>query len=120
MNCNERFSVQLMCRVREIAHLSLGEDISVESTEPRGLSARFLIDLTTKVAGIYEESVEGRSAINKFLKQVHKISQRNERDGATFSMPVTLISKKHYYQIVLKRCVAIMRLSCRQQPLVNR
>jgi len=52
------FSVQLKCTVRETAHYSQEEDFSIASTEPRGLSARFLNDLTTEVAGIEEESGE--------------------------------------------------------------
>ena len=52
----EMFSVQSKCKVRETAHYSLEEDFSIASTEPRGLSARFLNDLTTGVAGSEEES----------------------------------------------------------------
>jgi len=47
-----------MCTVRETAHYLLEEDFFIASTEPRGLSARFLNDLTTGVAGSEEESGE--------------------------------------------------------------
>jgi len=47
-----------MCTVRETAHYLLEEDFTIASTEPRGLSARFLNDLTTGVAGSEEESGE--------------------------------------------------------------
>jgi len=47
----EMFSVQSMCTVRETAHCSLEEDFSIAITEPRGLAARFLNDITTAVEG---------------------------------------------------------------------
>jgi len=47
-----------MRTVRETARYSLEEDFSIASTEPRALSARFLNDLTTEVAGSEEESGE--------------------------------------------------------------
>jgi len=46
-----------MCGVRETA-LFTGEDLFIPCTEPLGPSARFLIDLTTKVVGSEEESDE--------------------------------------------------------------
>jgi len=52
------FSVQSMYTVRETAHYLLEEDFSIASTETRGLSASFLNDLTTGVAGSVEESGE--------------------------------------------------------------
>jgi len=51
------FSIQSMGTVKEIAHYSL-EDFSIASTEPRGISARFLNDLSTGVAGSEAESSE--------------------------------------------------------------
>ena len=42
---------------RDCAHFT-GEDFSIASTEPQGLSARFLVDLTTEGAGSEEESGE--------------------------------------------------------------
>jgi len=47
-----------MCTVRETAHYLLEVDFSIASTEPQGLSARFLNDLRTAVAGSEEESDE--------------------------------------------------------------
>jgi len=46
-----------MQTVTETAHILLAEDFVTASTESRGLSACFLIDLTTGVAGSEEESV---------------------------------------------------------------
>jgi len=54
----EIFSVHSKCIVRETANYSLGEDCSLGAKEPRGLSARFLDDLITGVAGSEEESCE--------------------------------------------------------------
>ena len=42
---------------RDCAHFT-GEDFSIASTEPQGLSARFLVDLTKEGAGSEEESDE--------------------------------------------------------------
>jgi len=50
--------LQLMCTVRETTHYSLEEIFFIASTEPRGLSARFLNDLITGIAGNEEESGE--------------------------------------------------------------
>jgi len=47
-----------MCTVRETAHYLPEVDFFIASTEPWGLSARFLNDLTTMVAGSEEESGE--------------------------------------------------------------
>jgi len=47
-----------MCTDRETAHYSIEEDFHIASTEPQGLSARFLNDLTTEVAGSAAESGE--------------------------------------------------------------
>jgi len=54
---NEKFSVGSMCRVRAIAYYSLS-GIFIASTEPRGLSARFLIKPTTVVTGSEEKADE--------------------------------------------------------------
>ena len=52
------FSVQLMCRVRETVHISLGRILFIASAEPQGLSARFPVDRTTDGAGSEEKSCE--------------------------------------------------------------
>jgi len=52
------FSVQSKCGVGETAHYLLEEDLYIANTEPRELSARFLVDLRTEVAGSEEESGE--------------------------------------------------------------
>jgi len=50
------FSVQSIGSVRETEHYLLEDDFSIASTEPRELSARFVNDLTTGVAGSKKES----------------------------------------------------------------
>jgi len=52
--------VQLICKVRETP-LFAEEEFFLASTEPLGLSARFLIDLTIDVAGSDEKSTERHS-----------------------------------------------------------
>jgi len=47
---------------RVTAPYSLGEDFFLASTEPRGLSARFLINLTMEVAGTKRNQVRGHQS----------------------------------------------------------
>jgi len=77
MKLNERFSVQLMCGVRETAHSSLERTFFIATTESRGLSARFLIALTTEVARSEEKSGERPS------KWMAKRQQRSRAEKHT-------------------------------------
>jgi len=60
MNSNEKFSLQLICSQKDRAQFT-GKDFFIASAEPGELSARFLIEPTTVVAGSDEKSGERTS-----------------------------------------------------------